>query len=94
MEKAQASSSGGGEGKGREREKDRQTERTREQHMLGGSLNHVYGGSLFGLPLASRLASSGLGLTQGPSLRMESSTRGSGKLTGSAMVWCPSFLSP
>ena len=67
---------------------------------FGGGLNHLYGDSPSGLPLANHLALSGLesifGLTQGPPLcvctsfsQMDSSARVSGKLTGYTMVWHP-----
>ena len=70
----------------RERERDRRSKRGREQHVLSGPLNHLYGDG------PSHLALSGFGLTQGPAPRMVSSTWVSGKLTGSTVVWCPSLL--
>ena len=60
--------------------------------MLWRSFKSLVWGSHAGLPLASHLASSGFGLTQGPALGMDSSTGVSGKLTGFTMVWYPSFL--
>ena len=74
---------------------DREREKAREKESnvcFGGPLNHLYGGSPSGLPLANHLALSGSGLTQGPALRMDFSTRVSGKLTGSTVFWCPFFL--
>lgn len=67
---------------------------------FGGDLNHLYGNSPPGLPLANHLASSGLeptcGLTEGPPLcahsifqprwKVDSSARVSGKLRGYAVV--------
>ena len=78
----------GGEG-------ERQTRKSNA--CFGGGLRHLCGLSPSGLPLANHLASSGFGRTQGPPLsahllgRMDSSARVSGKLTGCAMVWRPSF---
>ena len=55
----------------RERERQRQSKREREQRVLWSSLNHSYGGSPSGLPLANHLPSSGFGLTGGPALRVD-----------------------
>ena len=76
----------GGAGGG-EREREIQNKRGREERntCFGSHLNHSYGGSPSRLPLANHLASSGSGLTQGLALRMDFSTRVSGKLTGSAV---------
>ena len=62
-----------------ERERETQTERKnksgREQHVLWRSFNSL----VWGLSLQ---ASSGFGLTQGPVLRLDFSTKASGTLTG------------
>ena len=59
---------------------------------FGGCLNHLYGGGPSGVPLANHLASSGCGLTWGPALDLDSSTRVPRKLTGCTMAWWSSFL--
>ena len=77
---------------GREKDREKEQERKRELHTFGDGLNHLDGGSPSRFPMANHLALSGLGLTQGPGLRMDFSTRVSGKLTGCTIIWCPSFL--
>ena len=71
----------------------------RERAMsFWGGLNHLYGGSSSGFPLANHLALSGFesgsGLTRALLCvrahllaKMDSSARVSGKLTGHIMVW-------
>ena len=70
---------------GIERERQRQREKAgeKERNMCFVPL---WGKSFEGLPLANHLASSGVGLTWGHALRMDSSTKVSGKLTGCTMV--------
>lgn len=75
------------EKKARDRARDREG-----TACFGGGLNHLCGGSPSGPPLACHLALPGFGLTQGPACTscsrdgMDSSTRVSGKLTGSPLV--------
>jgi len=91
MEKIKAQAARGG-GCG-ETDTERKRGRGEESNLcFGGPLNHSYRGGPSGLPLANHLAWSGSGLTKGSALRMVFSTGVSGKLTGCAMVWCPSFL--
>ena len=96
MEKIQAQAGWvGGGWKRREKDRDRQRKRAREEEsnmFFGGGLNHLYGGNPSGLPLANHLAFSAFDLTQSPARGMDFSIVVSGKLTESAVVWCPFFL--
>ena len=73
----------GGQSGKRERQTQREKAGEKERNMCFVPL---WGKSFEGLPLANHLASSGVGLTWGHALRMDSSTKVSGKLTGCTMV--------
>ena len=89
------------------RERHKQRAREREcfgmlYPCFGGGLNHFYGDSPSGLPLANRLTLSGLEAEiwpdPGPSplcpallSKTHASARVSGKLTGGIMVWRPAL---
>ena len=90
----------------RDRNRQRQAERAREEEndMCFGRLNHFYGGSPSELPLASYFAPHTLAWFRSSPVcvcvcvcvhvlaRTDSTTRVSGKMTWSTMVWCHSIL--
>lgn len=80
---------------GMERKRETQRERAaeeEEQHVLWRSFKSLLWGKSFQASSGQSPCLFGFVLTQGPALRMDFSTEVSGRLTGSAKFWCPSFF--